>query len=179
MKKNRNKISKKASMAVMGLATLGIIGVGGLGVSAVSNNTDRQDGLASRLAAKFGLNQSEVSSEIEAYRSEKHTEREAETKVKLSEALQKKVDDGTITAEQKTAIEVKLEESRKARQAEREANNDSESKPTREEMRSKMEAEKAEMDAWLKEQGINLDLKDVLPSRGGGRHDKNEGDNND
>ncbi len=163
-------ISKKASMAVMGLATLGILGVSGLGVSALSNSDSRQDGLASRLATKFGLNKDEVSKEMQSYHEEEHQKHQDEMKTKLSEALQKKVDDGTITAQQKTAIENKLEEKRKAREAEREADKNSSSRPTRDEMKAKMDAEKAEMDAWLKEQGINLDLKDVLPAPHQGDH---------
>lgn len=164
-------------MAVMGLATLGILGVSGLGVSALSDSDNGQDGLASRLATKFGLNKDDVSKEMEAYRAEEHEKHEAEMKTKLSEALQKKVDDGTITAEQKTAIENKLEENHKAREAEREANKNSATKPTREEMKTKRDAEKAEMDTWLKEQGINLDLKDVVPAHGEGGPGRAKEDN--
>lgn len=110
IKQNKNRISKKASMAVMGLAALGIVGVSGLGVSglgvsALSSSDNGQDGLASRLATKFGLNKDDVAKEMDSYREEERTQREADMKTKLSDALQKKVDDGTITADQKTAIE--------------------------------------------------------------------------
>lgn len=153
---------------VMGIATLGILGVGSLGVSALSSSN--QDGLAARLATKFGLNKEDVSKEIEAYRDEQHAEREAEMKTKLSEALQKKVDDGTITAEQKTALEAKLEERRAAHKAEMEANKDSGTRPSESEMETKREAEKAEMETWLKEQGINLSLEELLPAPDKGGH---------
>lgn len=125
-------------MAAVGLATLGILGVGGLGVSATENNS---------------------------YRQGQHHKHETEIKNRLSEALQKKVDDGTITADQKTAIEDKLASNYKAREAERQANKGSNNKPDKKEMKSKMEADRKEMETWLKEQGIKLDLKDVLPSR--------------
>jgi len=174
----KSKVSKKASMAVTGLATLGILGVSGLGVSALSNNSDNgQDGLASRLATKFGLNKDDVSKEMESYKQEEHQKHETEMKAKLSETLQKKVDDGTITAEQKTAIENKLEENHKAREAERKANKASGVKPTKEELKTKKDAEKSEMDTWLKEQGINIDLKDVLPAHGKGGLSREKEDN--
>lgn len=150
---------------VMGIATLGIMGAGAIGVSAMSS--DSNDGLAARIATKFNLKESDVSAEIKSYRNEKHAEHEESMKSELSANLQKKVDDGTITAEQKTALEAKLEEKRLAHKAERETNKDSNTKPSRDEMEAKREAEKSEMDAWLKEQGINLDLKDVLPAHGG------------
>lgn len=159
-------------MAVMGLATLGILGVGSLGVNATSSGDSGGDGLASRLATKFGLSKADVSREIESYHTEEHQKHDAEMKDKLSSALQKKVDDGTITADQKTAIEVKLEERHKARQAEREANRSSGTKPTKDEMKAKIGAERVEMDTWLKDQGIDLDLKDVLPAHEAGRPDK-------
>jgi membrane protein involved in colicin uptake len=170
MKKSVQKVSKKASLMVMGLATIGILGVGSLGASALSSSDSGQDGLAARLATKFGLNKDDVSKEIDSYREEEHTKREAEMKTKLSEALQKKVDDGTITAAQKTALEAKLEEKYKAREAEMKANKDSGSRLSKAEMKAKREAEKTEMDAWLKEQGINVDLKDLLSTPDGNGH---------
>lgn len=166
IKKDKSRISKKVSLAVMGVAALGIVGVSGLGASALSAKDNGQDGLASRLATKFGLNKDDVVKELDAYHQEERANHDAEIKTKLSDALQKKVDDGTITAEQKTAVENKLEERHKAREAEMEANRNSGTRPTREEMKTKRDAEKSETDAWLKEQGINLDLKDVLPAPG-------------
>ena len=165
MKLESKRISKKASLVVMGIATLGIMGASAIGVSAMSSSSG--DGLAARLATKFNLNKDEVSAEIKSYRDEKHAERENDIKAEVSANLQKKVDDGTITAEKKTAFEAKLEEIRVAREVEREANKESDTKPSRGEMEAKRKAEKSEMDAWLKEQGINLDLKDVLPAHGG------------
>lgn len=153
----------------MGLAALGIVGVSGLGASAVSSNDNAPDGLASRLAERFGLNKDEVSSQIESYHKEQHELRESEKKAKLSEALQKKVDEGVISADQKLAIENKLEENRKAMEAEKEALKNSDTKPSRAEMKDRMEENRNEMKAWLQEQGINLDLKDIMPERGEGR----------
>jgi len=168
------KISKKASMAVMGFATLGILGVAGLAVSATSPSSGSGDNLAARLATKFGLNKEDVSKEIDSFRSEERGKRESEVQARIEASLQKKVDDGAITAEQKTAIEVKLKEVHQARESEHQANMNSGKKLSREEMKLKMDANKNEMDAWLKEQGINIDLKDVLPAHDKGHHISNE-----
>lgn len=169
MKRSVNKVSKKVSLTVMGLATLGILGAGSLRASALSSSSS-QDGLATRLATKFGLNKDDVSKEIKSYREEEHTKHEAEMKTKLSEALQKKVDDGTITTTQKTALEAKLEEKQKAREAEMKANKEAGTRPSEAEVKAKRDAQKKEMDAWLKEQGINVSLKDLLPAPNGDGH---------
>lgn len=163
MKKEASRISKKASLMVMGIVTLGIMGVGAIGVGAMSTDSS-EGGLAARIAAKFNLKEDEVSAELKAYHDEKHAERDETMKTEVSANLQKKVDDGTITAEQKTALEVKLEERRLDRETEKEVKKESATKPSRDVMEAKRETEKDEMDAWLKEQGINLDLKDVMPS---------------
>lgn len=168
-KGSSKRISKKVSMAVMGLGALGIVGVSGLGASALSNNDRSQDGLASRLADKFGLSKDDVASEIDSFHKEQHELRESEKKAKLSEALGQKVDEGVISADQKLAIENKLEENHKAMEAEKEALKSSETKPSRSEMKDRMEENRNEMRAWLQEQGINLELKDIMPERGEGR----------
>lgn len=168
-KRSIKRVSKKVSMAVMGLAALGIVGVSGLGASALSNNDNSQDGLASRLADKFGLTKDDVSSEIDSYHKERHQLRESEMESRVSEALQKKVDEGVISADQKSAVENKLKEKHEALEAEREALKSSETKPSRSEMKDRIEENRNEMKAWLEEQGINLDLKDIMPERGEGR----------
>ncbi len=166
----KRKVSKKASLIVMGIATLGILGAGSLGVSALSATSSGSDGLATRLASKFGLNKDDVSKEMEAYRKESHTQHQSEMKAKLSEALQKKVDDGTITAEQKSALEAKLEERRVAHESEMKSARESGTRPSKTDMKAKREAEKSEMDAWLKEQGINLSFEDLMPAPDGDGH---------
>lgn len=167
--KNRKRLSKKTSAMVMSFAALGVIGVGGLGVSAM-NQGGNSDELASKLASKFSLNEAEVSKELDAIKEEQKAQHQAERAAELSERLQAKVDDGTITAEQKTLLEQKLEENQAAREAEREANKDSDSKPSKEEMEAKREEHKTEMENWLSENNINLSLDDIKPEKDGGRH---------
>ena len=70
----------------------------------------------------------------------------------------------------KTLIEQKFEENQVAREVEREANKDSDSKPSKEEMEAKREEHKTEMENWLSENNIDLSLDDIKPEKDGGRH---------
>ncbi len=156
-------MNKLKTTAIAGiLTTVGTVGL--LGVSAHAATTDPQSSLADRIAKKFNLKSDDVKNVIE----EEHQARQSEREAKLSERLQKKVDDGTITADQKTKLEAKLKELRTKREAEHEANKSS--KPTREDMKSKMETERAELKTWASQNGIDLDK--VMPklAEGGMAH---------
>ena len=162
--KGRKRMSKKASMMVMSFAALGVIGASAM------NQGGNKDQLASKLASKFSLNEAEVSREIEVFKEEQKAQHQAAERAELSDRLQVKVDDGTINAEQKTLIEQKFEENQVAREVEREANKDSDSKPSKEEMEAKREEHKTEMENWLSENNIDLSLDDIKPEKDGGRH---------
>ncbi len=139
MKAIKSKLVVAAVAGVVGLSSLGVVGM----VSADDSSTGRES-LISKLAEKFGVSQDEVQSVFDENREEMQAEREAEA----SERLQGLVDDGTITAEQKTAIEAKKDEMQTAR-----------------------ENQKTELEAWADEQGVDLHLL-----RGGIKHD-DDGDN--
>lgn len=97
---------------------------------------------------------------------EQHEARKAEHDAKRAERLQSLVDDGTITAEQKTAIEAKIEELSKNR----EANRDSFKDLSQEERKAKMDEERESLEAWAEEQGLDLSkLKGVFMG-GRGKH---------
>lgn len=117
-------------------------------VSAQSGSSSEQGGLIEAISSKFNLNKAEVKQVFEAQREK----REAEHANKQSERLQKLVDNGTITAEQKTAIETKLEELK----ADREANKGSMKDLTPEERKAKHDEKKAELEAWAKDNNLNL-----------------------
>lgn len=109
-----------------------------LGVSAVSaQSADGQSSLIDKIVAKFNLNRDEVESVFE----EQRDEMKAEAATDLSERLQERVDDGDITAEQKTLIEEKAQEIQAAR-----------------------EAEQDELEQWAEDNGI--DMRYIV----GGRH---------
>ena len=84
-----------------------------------------------RVAEKFGLNQDEVQTFVQEERGQRREQMQANREEKLDQA----VSDGVLTSEQKEALEVKHEEMRQEREANRETH-------------------KAEMDSWFESQGI-------------------------
>lgn len=151
---------------VMGLAAGAIIGgtvLGTIGVSAQETATTLPD----RIADRFGISSEEVKEEFQAHREEKQAVRQAA----FTEHLQSKVDDGTITAEQKTLVEAKFAEMREERQALKDQD------LTREERRAEREAHREELQAWANDNGI--DLEAIRPEKGEGmgrpmRHGQDE-----
>lgn len=97
--------------------TIGILGLGGAGMASALSASDSGDSLVDRLVAKFHLNKDDV----EAVFKEDRDARDAERSAEISTRLQKAVDNGKITAEQKTLIENKLVELKTARETERTA----------------------------------------------------------
>ncbi len=107
---------KLSLLAVAG--TIGLLGLGSAGAaSALSSDTSSSDSLVDRLVEKFKLNKSDV----EAVFDQERTARDAERQAELSERLQDAVDDGDLTADQKTKIEAKLKERQAAHETERTA----------------------------------------------------------
>ncbi len=146
----------------------GVIGAVGLGslasASAVSAATStNNDTIVDKLASRFNLNKDEVKQVFE----DEHKAHMAERQAKLADKLQALVDNKTITAEQKTAIEAKLTELHTKHQANRDAMKDL----TPEEHKAKMEQERSALEAWAKEQGLDLaKLKGIfMGERGPGR----------
>lgn len=131
-------------------------------VSAATSNGNGND-LAEKIATKFNLNKDEVKQVFE----EEHTARRAEHEKRVSERLQKLVDEGTITAEQKTAIEAKLKEL----QANREEHHEEMENLSDDERKAKLEEKRTELENWAKEQGLDLSkLKGVFGGPRGHGH---------
>ena len=118
------KIAKRFLVAGTA-ATIGIASLAGVGVSAQSTS---QESLINRLAEAFNVSQEEVQTVFD----EEKTARQAELAEERSEDLQTLVDDGTITAEQKTAIEAKQSE-----------------------LQTQRESQKEELEAWAEENDID------------------------
>ena len=130
----------------MGLS--GAAGIGAVSAEATSSSADPMASLVDKLVAKFNLNKEEVESVFNESRAEMETQREKEQ----SERLQELVDEGTITAAQKTAIEAKVAELKE----QREGNRESFKNLSDGERKSKMEEERSSLEAWAKEQGLDL-----------------------
>lgn len=147
--------------------TIAAVGVSGIaGVSAVSAESDTASNdpmvsLVDKLVSKFNLNKDEVQSVFDESRAEMEAQREQ----RQAERLQELVEVGTITAEQKTAIEAKITELKE----QREANKDSMQDLSNDERKAKMEEERASLESWAEEQGIDLSkLRGILMGGPGG-----------
>lgn len=148
---------------------LGTIGIGSLatanivGAESGTTSTDNpQSSLIEKIASTFNIDKSKLQTLFDEDREARQAEREAEQ----AERLQTLVDDGTITSAQKTAIEKKIAEMK----SEREANRDAMKDLTDEERKTKMDEERAALEAWAKEQGLDLSkLRGVLGGPGGPR----------
>lgn len=179
MKLTRKQLISAAVVTVLA-GGIGLVGVAS--VSAERGRSDRSETMAQRIATKFNLNKDEVKAEMDAQKEEDRAAHQAERKQKREEHLQKLVDEGKITAEQKDAIITKQDEIHT--RIEELRNNGK----TREENKDAAKAIKDEFKAWAESQGINLE--DIKPEgkegrggegehRGGPRGGMMGGDQND
>lgn len=162
--RRKMKLTKKQLISAAAITVL----AGGIGLSSISmvsaqtgTKQDREESLASRISTKFNINKDEVKAEIKAEHDQNRTEHEAEMKQKREEHLQKLVDAGTITAEQKTAIIAKQDEIHTKMEELR--NNGK----TKEENKEAHKAIKDEFKTWVESQNINMD--DIRPEGKEGR----------
>lgn len=118
MKKVKKSLVAAAALASIG--TAGIAGMQAVNAQSDSSSTDPMSSLVDKLAAKFNLKKEDVQKVFNEDRTEHETQREAE----MSTRLQKLVDAGKITAEQKTKIEAKFKEMKAARESERDSMKD-------------------------------------------------------
>lgn len=155
----------KKPLLVAGI--VGTVGTGALFTGTVANaesgtntNNDPASSLIDKLASTFKLDKSKVQEVFDQQRAEmdkKHEER-------VNERLQKLVDDKTITEAQKTAIQAKLAELKKQREADREEVKELDDNARKQ----KMDEKKNELEGWAKEQGLDLSkLKGVFGGPGG------------
>ena len=147
------KISK--SMLAGGIVTT-ITAASILGVGAVSAQSSSRDSIVDKIATKFPINRDELQSVFD----EQHDEMEAKHEQRQATRLQELVDNGTITADQKTALQAKHEEMEAKRETLKDQN------VTREEIHTQMETARTEFETWAKDQGI--DLKAIRPEGGMG-----------
>jgi len=129
------------------VAAIGVSGLVGLGVVSAQSAGNRSS-LVEAIASRFNLNKSDVQKVFDQNKAQNQVDRQQ----KMSDRLQKLVDNGTITAAQKTAIEAKL----KDLQASRAANRGSLKSLTPVERKAKMEAQKTDLENWANSQGLDL-----------------------
>ena len=121
------------------VSALTVLLIGGASMSAFAQGHNSDGSLVDKVASKFNLNKQDV----QAVFDEERQAHQQEQKANKSADLQSKVDDGTITADQKAAIEKKLEE-----------------------MHASREQSKTALEDWAKQN--NIDVKYVMMGGRGG-----------
>jgi len=172
------KTSLLAAGVVTSVAALGLVGLPA--ASAQSSEGGFMSSLASSIAERFNLDQTEVETFLDEQKDEFKAERQAAREEKRAEYIAGLVEEGTLTQEQADA----LAEKRAELEAEKEALKDQ--NLTRKEIREAMEETRDEFEAWAEEQGIDLDEIRPEHKRGGYRGhyhhpyaDKDATDNSD
>lgn len=154
-------MKRKVFFPVLALA---IIAAGLMTTNMVSaQDANGSNSLVAAIASKFNLNQADVQSVFDEQRSKHQAERKAEIETKLTQA----VADGKITEAQKQAIITHFTEMKEDRPSKEEFQN-----LTEEQIKAKMEARKAESDAWLSQNGLTHEkLQEIMggPKGMGGR----------
>lgn len=131
-------------------------------VLAQTNEEGPAQSLAQKIAEKFGLNKDEVLTVVNDHQKSMHTQRQAKMKTKMEERFAKLVTDGKITEAQKQLILVKQSELQTAREAEMKNFKDK----TPEQHKAAMDKQRTELEAWAKEN--NIDVQYLGPFGGKG-----------
>jgi hypothetical protein len=155
-------LTKTASTIGVGAA---IVAGSLLAVTAVSahggGSEDKQAERVSSLAERFNLDEAEV----QTYFEEQKAEREAEREAKRAEHMSGLVEAGTLTQAQADELIALKDEAITSIQELKESGAD------REEIKAVMDENRAAVEAWASEQGVNLD--DIRPEgheKGGRGH---------
>ena len=150
IKKGGEHILNRKSV-VTAVAVLTILGsLTFAGTSVLAQNTDGQATMITKLAQKLGVPETQVKTAFEQLHSEHQAEMKANMEAKLSEL----VTQGKITESQKAAIIAKMDQLR----AKRDQNRETFQNLTPDERKTKMEAERTELENWAKSQGIDLSI---------------------
>jgi TolA-binding protein len=157
------------------LVVAGIVGAIGTSAFLSASSANAESGsetssgpmssLIDRIASTFNIDKSKLQTLFDDEKEIRESERTSER----SERLQALVDDGTISATQKSAIEAKIDEMKN----ERETNRDDLKNLSEDERREKMEEKRSELEAWANSQNLNLnDLRGILGGGPGGFGDR-------
>lgn len=143
---------KVKSIALSAAALTAIGGLGVVGTTVASAQTDSNSGntsLVDKLASKFNLNKADVQKVFDEDRSQHEAEREAKDKARLDQAVK----DGKLTQEQEDKIIAKQKELK----SERDTNRDAMKDKTDAERKATMDAKKAELEKWAKDNNVPIE----------------------
>lgn len=159
------KISKKqiAYGSTAALAVTLLVGGGAYSAKAASTPGTQMPSLVQKIAQKFGVPQADVQAVFDAERQEHMRHMQAQAEQRLTDL----VTAGKITQAQKDLIVAKQKELQTKRQAHFEAMQGK----TQAERKAAMEAQRTELEAWAKTNGIDMQYLMLGHGRGGrGRH---------
>lgn len=146
-------------MLAAGVLSAAVLSGGVFALSAsAQTSSNGNDSLASKIASKFNLNKEEVQSVLNEHHAEMHTAHMQEHLERHEERLNKAVQAGELTEEQKTKILEYLKS--------QESNLENLEDKTKEERQAAMKTHREEMKKWAADNGI--DEKYVLPMGGPG-----------
>jgi hypothetical protein len=148
------------TLALVTVLGLGIIGATSSFAQTMSTADNSMTSLVQKIATKFGLKQADV----QAVFDEEHQAREAAMQAKVETQLSQFVTDGKITEAQKQLILQK----RKELDAKRATQRATMQNLTPEERKSQMDAERAALDKWAQQNGI--DTQYLMMFGGKGHH---------
>jgi hypothetical protein len=142
-------ISKKVLIPVFIIAAVGVGAMFRVSLAQAAINSP-QSGLIQYLAQKLGVDQTKVETAFNDYRSQEQANRQQKMTETYTAYLDGLVKQGKLTDTQKIAILAKHTELQKARESA-----DWSSK-TPEDRRTQMAKDKTDIEAWAKEQGIDI-----------------------
>lgn len=155
----------KRTLVVAGIITaISAAGLAGAGMASAatdtSTRTDPFSSLVDALSSKFNLNKTDVQAVFDTQKSQMQAEREQEAKDQIAQL----VTDGKLTQTQADKINAKRTDLQVAREAKRASGETM----TSAERQAERETHKAELDIWLKDNGIDSQYAYLLFGGGHG-----------
>lgn len=130
------------------------------GTFAQGYGNTNHDSLIQKIIQKFGLKEADVRSVFDSF----HQDRETQMEKRYEDRLTQLVKDGKITEAQKKLMITKHEEMQKYMQSQRDALKDK----TPEQRKAIMDAKRAEIEKWAKDNGIDIQYLQPRFGRPGG-----------
>jgi preprotein translocase subunit SecD len=165
LKRNLRMISNKKLLIASAVTSLAGAGIITSSVMAASNTTTSDSSsLVQKIADTFHLNKADVQKVFDQNRQD----RQAQHEQKLKDHLDQLVKNGTITQDQEDKIIAKLKELKQNQKSE----NHQDRRQNRNDFRTQIQQ-------WLTDNGINVNLDQLLPAHPGhGGHVDNDGPSN-
>jgi hypothetical protein len=147
--KSKKVLSTKVIVPVVALGIIAVATLSSVTLASAQGLDSERDTLISKIASKFGLNETEVKETFEEFRFEHSEERHQRMEERLEERLNQAVDNGNLTEDQRFAMLEKHEEL--------EGKFDDLYDLSPEDMREARADIHEEMEAWAQENDIDME----------------------